>query len=328
NAIVGIAVALAFTTTGVAQDFGGYPDPVTNPTSGLMLDLPGTGRDPTTINYNTLPVLSGTHSVISQGDSTWQFRLHNYMTYYDNKFWMMWSHGPAIEDKPTQHVRYVTSSDGINWSSEQLIVGPSDQSGFRYIARGFWQRDGELYALASHDESGGYFGVNLELRAFQWNGGAELWNPIGAIADDTINNFEPKLLSTGEWMMSRRGNNYKSDPNDRTWLLGGVDSIDDWTNSPIPVAANNASLEEPNFYELPDGNLVSLYRDNSGSKRLYRSFSSDDGQSWSQPVPTNFPDATAKFYDLKTSNGYYLLFSNANPTGRNPLTLSISQDGL
>lgn len=322
------AVAFALDATARANDFGGYPDPVSNPTSGLMLDLPGTGTDPTAINYGALPVLSGVHSVVTQGDPTWQFRLHNYMTYYEDKFWMMWSHGPSIEDKPTQHVRYATSTDGVTWSPEEFVVGSSSQSNFRYIARGFWQRDGELYALASHDEAGGYFGANLELRGFQWNTGNGQWDSVGVLADDTINNFEPKLLSTGEWMMSRRGNNYKNDPNDRTWLVGGVESIDDWEHSSIPVVANNAVLEEPNFYELPDGNLVSLYRDNSGSKRLYRSLSSDNGQSWSQPVPTNFPDATSKFYDLKTSNGLYLLISNANPAARNPLTLSISDDGL
>ncbi|MEX2169885.1 MAG: exo-alpha-sialidase [Pirellulales bacterium] len=326
--LVACILAALPATASMAQDFGGYPHPVTNPASGLMLDLPGTGTEPTAINYGALPVLSGVHSVISQGDPTWQFRLHNYMAYHDDKFWMMWSHGPSIEDKPTQHVRYVTSADGVNWSAEQMVVGSSNQSNFRYIARGFWQREGELYALASHDEAGGYFGNNLELRGFQWNQTTSQWDSVGMLADDTINNFEPKQLPTGEWMMSRRGNNYSNDPSDRSWLIGGVDAIDDWENSPIPVAANNARLEEPNFYELPDGNLVSLYRDNSGSKRLYRSFSSDDGQSWSKPVPTNFPDATAKFYDLKTSRGDYLLFSNANPASRNPLTLSISQDGL
>lgn len=327
-----VAAAIGFMAVAAlnarAQDYGGYPNPATNPSSGLMLDLPGTGTDPTAISYGALPVLSGVHSVISQGDSTWQFRLHNYMTYFDDKFWMMWSHGPTIEDDPTQHVRYVTSVDGVHWSPEQLVVGPSSQPGFRYIARGFWQREGELYALASHDEAGKYFGDSLELLGFQWNSTSEQWTPVGTLADDTINNFEPKQLPAGEWMMSRRGNNYATDPSDRSWLVGGVDALDDWTNSPIPVAANNARLEEPDFYVLPDGNLVSLYRDNSGSKRLYRSFSTDNGQSWSQPVPTNFPDATAKFYDLKTSRGYYILVNNANPAGRNPLTLSISQDGL
>ena len=132
-----------------AQTFGGFPNPLTNPQSGLMLDLPGTGTDPTAINYSALPKLSGEHEVISQGDATWQFRLHNYITCYDNKYWMMWSHGPMIEDKATQHVRFVTSSDGVHWSPEENVVGPADEAGFRFIARGFWQRDGEFYALAS-----------------------------------------------------------------------------------------------------------------------------------------------------------------------------------
>jgi hypothetical protein len=326
--LVACVAASWFAPASFGQDYGGYPDPVTNPLSGLMLDLPGTGTDPTAINYNALPKLPGAYSLISQGDETWQFRLHNYITWYDNKYWMMWSHGPLVEDKDNQHVRFVTSLDGVNWSPEENIVGPADQDGFRYIARGFWQREGELFALASYDEVGGYFGDSLELRAFRWDATEQRWDPAGVVADDTINNFEPKMLPTGKWMMSRRGDDYATNPADRSWLIGGVNSISDWQNSPIPVAANGAKLEEPVFYELPDGNLVSLYRDNSNSKRLYRSFSSDDGQSWSQPVPTNFPDATAKFYDLKTSRGYYVLVSNANPAGRNPLTLSISQDGL
>ena len=60
------------------------------------------------------------------------------------------------------------------------------------------------------------------------------------MADDTINNFEPKQLPSGQWMMSRRGNDYSTDPADRTWLVGGVTSISDWQSSPIPVAANDA----------------------------------------------------------------------------------------
>ena len=87
--------------------------------------------------------------------------------------------------------------------------------------------------------------------------------------------------------------------------------------------------EEPYWYILPDGkNLVGLFRDNSGSKRLLRAFSTDNGRSWTDLVKTNFPDARSKFYVLRTSHGYYALVSNANPLRRDPLVLSISRDGL
>lgn len=80
---------------------------------------------------------------------------------------------------------------------------------------------------------------------------------------------------------------------------------------------------------LPDGRyLVGLIRDNGRSGRLLRTFSTDNGRTWSEIVRTNFPDATSKFFVLRTSRGCYALVSNANPAGRDPLTLAISHDGL
>jgi len=102
------------------------PHPLTNPESALMLDLPGSGADPTKIDFATLPVLRGRHAVVSVGDCQWQFRLHNYLARYDGRFWCFWSHGPVIEDKATQHLRYATSSDGLEWS---LLVPDVHESG-------------------------------------------------------------------------------------------------------------------------------------------------------------------------------------------------------
>jgi hypothetical protein len=73
---------------------------------------------------------------------------------------------------------------------------------------------------------------------------------------------------------------------------------------------------------------VGLFRDNGDSKCLLRAFSTDNGRTWSKLVGTNFPDATSKFNALRTTRGYYVLVSNANPRRRDPLTLSISRDGL
>ena len=61
---------------------------------------------------------------------------------------------------------------------------------------------------------------------------------------------------------------------------------------------------------------------------LYRALSTDDGRTWSTPVKTNFPDATSKISGLRLRDGRYVLVSNPNPKKRDPLTLSISDDGL
>jgi hypothetical protein len=45
-------------------------------------------------------------------------------------------------------------------------------------------------------------------------------------------------------------------------------------------------------------------------------------------VRTNFPNATSKFFVLRASGGYWVMVSNPNPRGRNPLCLSVSRDGM
>ncbi len=73
---------------------------------------------------------------------------------------------------------------------------------------------------------------------------------------------------------------------------------------------------------------MALFRDNRRSGYIYRSFSSDDGRTWSQPVRTDFPDARAKFHGAHMSDGRYALVSNSHPRRRDPLTLALSDDGM
>ena len=112
-------------------------------------------------------------------------------------------------------------------------------------------------------------------------------------------------------------------------MIGGTERFDDWEVRPLASYGDHGRPEEPYWYVLPDGrSLVGLIRDNGGSKRLLRTFSTDNGRTWSRIVTTNFPDATSKFFVHRTSRGDYVLVSNANPQRRDPLTLAVSHDGL
>jgi BNR repeat-like domain len=300
------------------------PDPADNPRSQLMLDLPGSGTDPTKIDFAALRTARGKHAVVSLPDAQWPFRLHNYLAHHDGRYWCFWSHGPVIEDRATQHLCYATSPDGLVWTKPRVLAGPP-RAGFGYIARGLWVRDGELLALASLFEAPGYSGGDLELVAFRWQAEQDAWQPAGRVFDDALNNFPPKKLPTGEWMMSRRASDRSV-----SILIGGLKAIDDWQVIPFSSyrLPGGGSPEEPCWWTLPGGEIVGLFRDNSRSGRLLRSFSTDNGRTWSEPVRTNFPDATSKFHVLETSRGYWVMVSNPNPKRRNPLCLSISRDGL
>ncbi len=309
--------------------------------SELMLDLPETGSDPEAIEYPKLMHLPAEPGMISDVRTAGGERVnqHAYLAHYGGRFWAVWSDGPGLvrcppeehwnvvpgHDRPHTRISYATSEDGLRWSEIQDLSGPPKIEGFGYIARGLWEREGELLALASHFNAPGYTGKGLSLEAWRWNAGTERWDEAGRVQDDSLNNFPPKKLPSGEWMMSRR--DYRARV---TALIGGVDRFDEWTIYPFAAYDGESQKpEEPYWYILPDGQtLVGLFRDNARSKRLLRAFSNDDGRSWTELVKTNFPDSMSKFFVLRTSRGFYALVSNPNPLGRDPLTLSISHDGI
>jgi hypothetical protein len=314
------------------------PHPVKNPLSPVMLAgdwLPG---DTHKIDYDKLPRVPGEHMIISDVRAKMGVNQHNYLIHHDGKFWMMWSDGPGMEDRVGQRVKYATSKDGITWDQPQFLTPsppgsekPSLYStrsplGFRYIARGFWIRNNEFLALASLDEAADFFGPSLVLKAFRYNPAIEKWEDLGVIQENAINNFSPEKLPTGEWMMSRRKFDYTKSGVE--FLIGGINKITDWKSYPVLGSAGELTAEEPNWWTLPDNNLTALFRDNKKSGFLYRSFSADNGRTWSIPVRTNFPDARSKFSSTRLKDGRYVLVSNANPAKRDPLVISISDDGI
>jgi hypothetical protein len=326
------------------------PSKATPDESPIMLAGDWVPQNTHQIDFAHLPRVPSRHAVVSdvRADKTPSSTLdhkhggvhqHNYLTYFDGKLWIMWSDGPGIEDRVGQRVKFATGSDGLTWSTPRFLTpeppdsGPNSkfyatrtEKGFRYIARGFWKRDGELLALVALDEAAGFFGPSLQLRAFRFDAKTASWTDAGVVYENAINNFPPLKLRTGDWMMSRRAYDYRK--SGVHFLVGGTKGIDQWKSFPVLGSSSELSAEEPDWWILPDDRLAAVFRDNRGSGFLYRSFSHDDGRTWSTPVKTNFPDATSKISGLRLSDGRYVLVSNANPKKRDPLVLSVSNDGI
>ena len=320
----------------------GTPHPVTNPDSPLMLELLTTGRDPAQIDFDQLPRVPSQHAVVSDVRDRGGKRVHQhaYIARFDGRYWAMWSDGPGLpnpkltpqqhrnvvpgHDQPDTRVSYSTSDDGRHWSEPAALSGPPRIRGFGWIARGLWVRDGELLALASHFNAPAYPGPGLSLEAFRWDRPTKAWQAHGTVLDDSLNNFPPKRLPSGEYMMTRRDHRRQV-----SVMIGGAEAFNKWQVRPLAAYDPQGRPEEPYWYVLPDEqNIVGLIRDNGRSGRLLRTFSTDNGLTWSRIVTTNFPDATSKFFVRHTSRGYYAMVSNANPRRRDPLTLAISPDGL
>ena len=334
----------------LAVFFCGHSFAAPDSASPVMLSGPWVPEDPHEIDFASLPKVPSEHVVISDvraktndpsklDKKAGGVNQHNYLGHHDGQFWAMWSDGPGIEDRVGQRVKFATSSDGLKWSEPKFMTpvppnsGPNSphyatrtSKGMRWISRGFWNLDGELLALASLDEAAGFFGPSLELRAFRFDKTANEWRDAGLVFKNAINNFAPIKLRTGDWMMSRRMHDYKD--SGVHFLVGGVKSLSDWQSYPVLGSVAELKAEEPDWWILPDNTLAAVFRDNRRSGFLYRALSTDDGRTWSTPVKTNFPDATSKISGLRLKDGRYVLVSNPNPKKRDPLTLSISDDGL
>lgn len=306
-----------------------------------VLKLPGSGTDPGAIDYDSLPLLKGEHAVVNRVSlgphagppntidmHHLRLNLHNYLARFGGRFWCIWSDGPKVEDWPTQEVRYSTSKDGLNWSPARSVTGKPDEP-FAFIARGLWVRDGELLALAAHYRGKGAFGAQdqkqLQLVAYRWESDKQRWTRHATLYDNAINNFPPQRLATGDWILTRRDSRFNV-----TVLIGGRKSLSDW--KPYPVVrigeVKKFRPDEPIFWPLDDGKLFALFRDNGGSRRLFHATSKNNGQTWTTPSLTNFPNATSKLFSLKTSRGFRVLVLNANEKiGRRELHLAVSRDG-
>jgi hypothetical protein len=333
--IIGCASLLQ--SAAIAEDL---PHPVKNPGARTMLTGSWLPEDHHRIDFDALPRLPVTHAVVSDVRAVNGVNQHNYLAYYNNQFWAMWSDGPGVEDRVGQRVKYATSPDGLNWSEPQFMTpippgsapdsphyGTRTDKGMRWISRGFWLRDGEMLALASLDEAAGCFGPSLDLRAFSYDPNSTSWHDVGSVHQNAINNFPPHKMPSGEWAMSRRKFDYTKSGVE--FLVGGLKALNDWHSFPVTVKESALKANEPLWWTLPDGkSLVALFRDNRRGGYLYRAFSTDNGRTWSAPVQTDFPDATSKIFGMRISNGQYVLISNPNPLKRDPMTIAVSDDGM
>lgn len=333
-----VVSALSWPLVGRCDD--GPPHPVTHPGSPIMLTGDWLRDDAGQLDFDRLPRVPSQHSTVSDVRDAGGSRVnqHNYLAHFDGHFWAMWSDGPGVprgpanqhrdvvpgHDQAGQRVSFATSSDAVNWSPVGDLTG-EPEPGFGWIARGLWVRDGKLLALASRYRAPGYDGPGLQLHAFELvERQPPVWSHMGVVFDDALNNFPPKLLPSGQWMMSRRDH-----LRNIHLLFGGTEAFDRWESVPfVGYRDTEMVAEEPYWWILPDKSLVALFRDNAHSGFLFRAFSADHGRTWSAPVRTNFPDAASKFHGLQLRDGRYVLVSNTHPRRRDPLTIAISHDGL
>ena len=234
----------------------------------VVLKLNGAVTDPAAIDFDALPKIAGEHAVVCPSTEALKFQLHNYLAHYDGKYWCLFSHGPVVEDVPTQFISYATSDDGLKWSEAKPVMPAPKEPLCLHCPRAVGSRRRAAGPGRALSRQGGVRreqGIEARsLRLGQSRGRVEVFGT--KLFDDAINNFAPQKLQNGEWLMTRRDARFNV-----YMLAGGVKSLEDWQSFPVVkrLEIPKFAPDEPFWWQLPDGRLHGLFRDNGGSSRLF-----------------------------------------------------------
>ena len=276
-------------------------------------------------------------------ESQWTYSHHPSLTFFQGRFFAIWSNGRTNEDDLGQRVLLSTSEDFDHWTEPRPLADSiRDAKGAERVltAAGFHQWQGTLVAYF------GNYGLHKEgtrLQAMTTTNG-QTWSAIREIGVPVNPNHGPQATRSGRLIIA--GNISFPWSDDRSglsgWQMSGIypasmnSTIKDDPASFREVATWQdwaAALCEGSFYQTDDNTLQMLLR-NAGQRkgplghRLWITESRDDGVTWSEPIETDFSDTNAKFHFGRLPNGRFYYVGNPIGQGRTPLVLSLSRDGV
>lgn len=301
------------------------------------------------------PALPGVEhvSIHRATPETGMFSHHPHITALDSALLAFWSSHAVDEDAPGQRVLCSVSADGREWRAPFECFPPMDEercageTGRVLTANGWVLLDGRTFAVVEVDDKLGRGapvpeptrsrGKAYEFRGNPprrgWGRVAREVEPDGSLGElfwlvedppDPVEGF-PRYPDLNDPRFTRTGLRIRrvlEDPlHMPAWDFRNRTA---WTE-----AADGHGMCEPTVYRRPDGVLVKLSRDLDRSRRLYASLSRDDGFHWEAGIRTDIPDSPSKPVAGTLPDGrIYLVGNQVAVRGRDPLVLSLSEDGI
>jgi hypothetical protein len=293
---------------------------------------------------------------------------HHHQILFDRgRLYASWSNGITHEDNPGQRMLFAVSDDeGRSWSPEAQISAPPAEKTSTYTAMGIRSHQGRLIAYYGHfsyDPIGfDASGVVLSKPILDHRGDASIWvrkntfcdarisqdrgatwgKPV-RVLDKFVPNLRPFPLRNGRLMMT--GNvtfPYTDDPAGiRHWKTAGLPRLPKWTvDNPEGFLKACSYRNDPrdycegSFFQTDDGKIHMMLRTlpigaDKHNGLLAVTESSDNGETWSEPLLTSYTDCSCRFHFGRLPNGLFFGLSCPNPKGaRTPMVLATSRDGV
>lgn len=270
----------------------------------------------------------------------WTYNHQPMLAYWHNKFYLEYLSDSVGESVPPGHTLLMTSDDGYHWSKPKVVFprykipDGTTKPGVKGVAKnlysvmhqrmGFYvSKSGRLLVLgfygivlAPHDDPNDGKGIGRVVREVYADGRLgpvyfihynPAWNPE--------NTSYPFYTSSKDKGFVDACNELMSTP---LMMMQWVEE----TDKKDPLIPLHKDYKAFNFYHLPDGRVVGLW------KYALTSISKDEGKTWGAVIRApHFVNSNAKIWGQKTSDGKYVTVYNPSEF-RWPLALSVSKDGL
>ncbi|EHQ30804.1 exo-alpha-sialidase [Mucilaginibacter paludis] len=262
------------------------------------------------------------------------------MAYWNNTFYVEYLSDKVGESVPPGQTLMITSKDGNSWSKPTVIFPQyqipdgTTKPGHPGVAKDLFavmhQRMG-FYTSKSHKLLAlGFYGICLDAKDDP-NDGLGIGRVVREVLPDGKYGPIYFIHYNPAWNEKNTSFPYYTSSKNK----GFVDACNELMANPLmmmqwveetdkkdPLIPLHKDYKAFNFYHLPDGRVVGLW------KNALTSISSDGGKTWGKVIRApKFINSNAKIWGQRTSDGKYATVYNPSEF-RWPLAISLSDDGL
>ena len=171
--------------------------------------------------------------------------------------------------------------------------------------------DGKLWVFYTAQKSGNQDTSIIRYRISEDNG--QTWGAIGVLFDKAGTFVRQPLvvLDNGDWLVpvfycrTEPGEKWVGN-NDISAVRISSDQGRTWSEVEVPGSVGCVHM---NVEKLPDGLLLAVYR-SRWADNIYMSRSTDNGRTWSAPLPTELPNNNSSIQWTRLANGHLAMVFN------------------
>ncbi len=266
----------------------------------------------------------------------WSYTHHAQIAYFKGKLYATFSQGRANEDDCGQRIMLSVSEDKTTWSTPAPLADTmmGEDSERVLVNGGLYATEDHLvaYYMGYEYRKSALRGPNYRPAedAYRYNHMLYItsttdgvtWSEPQVLPTAAYANHGPEALQSGRLLMCGGS----------TFMISDDPSgVGKWrTKLSYPDAALQEGAKlicEGSFLQTDDGAVYMLLRSNT--EILYCAVSTNNGESWTRPYKTSFSDCGTKFKFGRLPDGrYYYVGSPIPKSNRNPMILSLSDDGI